>query len=481
MFTVKRIIALMLALIMCVCMMAGCGDKKASTDEVVTLKWYLPGDKNPGLAEVLEEANKISVEKIGAKLDLQFIDTGAFDERMRMIMSSGEEFDLCFTGYINKYNTAARLGGLEPLEELLKTTPALKESIPDYFWDGAKVDGTIYAVPNQQIVASYFTAWIPKRLADKYNLDVEAITEDSQLEPFLKAVKEGEEGIYPWRNNNAYFTVGAEFEELVNAFGIRRDDKKCKVVLIDEQPEWIEGMNIRHSWFKKGYIRPDVVSVGDDSTDYLAGKYAVSKATYKPGAEVSMENTLGEPMVYAPNLGKPYITQKFMTSTLTGISKTSKNKEKAIKLIELINTDKEYYNLICYGIEGKHYTKTGDNTIKLVENSTYKPNGDWKFGNQFNAFVTEGMEPDVWEKTEKMNNEAEVSPLLGFTLDTTKIETELAQCETIRKQYGFSYFMGASKADKSYDEYLERMEKAGKDKIIKEIQSQVDAFLASKK
>ena len=480
MLTLKRIIALLLALVLCMGI-AGCNEKKNDSDEVVTLKWYLPGDNQPGLREVLDEANKISEEKIGVRLDIQTIDTGAFDERMRMIMSSGEEFDLCFTGYINKYNTAARLGGLEPLDELLETTPALKESVPDFFWEGAKVDGTIYAVPNQQIVATFFAAWIPKRLADKYNLDVESITEDSQLEPFLKAVKEGEDGIYPWRNNNAYFSVGAQFEELVNAFGIRRGDDSCEILFIDEQPEWRAGMDVRHSWFKKGYIRPDVVSVGDDTTDYYAGKYAVSKSSYKPGGEVGMSNSMGETMLYTPNLGRPYLSQKFMTSTLTGISKNSKHKEEAIKLIELINTDKEYYNLICYGIEGKHYEKIDDNTIRLIENSGYKPNGDWKYGNQFNAFVTEGMDPDVWEQTEKMNNEAEVSPLLGFTLDTTKIETELAQCETIRKQYGFSYFMGASKADKSYDEYLKRMEKAGKDKIIKEIQSQVDAFLKSKK
>ncbi len=475
----KRIIAFALALVMCLGI-AGCGDKKSASDDVVTLKWYLPGDNQPGLSEVLAEANKISEAKIGAKLDIQFIDTGAFDERMRMIMSSGEQFDLCFTGYINKYNTAARLGGLEPLEELLETTPALKEAIPEFFWQGAKVDGTIYAVPNQQIVATFFAAWTPKRLAEKYNLDVEAITEHTQLEPYLKAIKEGEDGMYPWRNNNAYFSVGANFEELTNAFGIRRGDESCEILFIDEQPEWIEGIKVRNSWFKKGYIRPDVVSVGDDTTDYHAGKYAISISSYKPGGEVGMSNTMGEPMVYTPNLGRPYLSQKFMTSTLTGISKNSKNKEKAIKLIELINTDKEYYNLICYGIEGKHYTKLDDNTIRLVENSNYKPNGDWKFGNQFNAFVTEGMDPDVWEQTEKMNNEAEVSPLLGFTLDTTKIETELAQCETIRKQYGFSFFMGASEVGKAYDEYLERMDKAGKDKIIKEIQSQVDAFLANK-
>ncbi len=477
----KRLIALILALVMCLCLASCVGSKKAGTDDVPTLKWYVPGDNYPGLTEVLEEANKISVEKIGAKLDLQFIDAGSFDERMRMIMSSGEEFDLCFTGYINKYAKAAQMGGLEALDELLDTAPELKESIPNFFWEGAKVDGKIYAVPNQQVVSSHFVVNIPKRLADKYNLDVDSIKTYQDLEPFMEAVKNGEDGIYPWRNSNAYFSVGCRFEEISAAFGIKEGDEKCKVLFIDEQPEWIEGMELRHSWFKKGYIRPDVVSVGNDTTDYLAGKYATHIASYKPGVEINLESTLGEPYVVTRNISEPYVKQANITSTLTGISRTSKYKEKALKLIELINTDKEYYNLICFGIEGKHYTKIDDNTIKFIENSNYKPDAAWKFGNQFNAFVTEGMDADVWVQTEKMNNEAKVSPLLGFVLNTTPIETELAQCETVRKQYGFTYFMGASKIDESYDDYIKKMKSAGADKIVKEIQKQVNEFLKNKK
>ena len=476
----KRVLALILSVVM-VLGITGCGgEKNTDSSDIPVLKWYVPGDNYPGLSEVLEEANKISVEKIGAKVDLQFIDTGAFDERMRMIMASGENYDLCFTGYINKYVKAARMGGLEPLEELLETTPALKESIPQFFWDGATVDGTIYAVPNQQIAAGYFVATVPKRLADKYNLDVDSITDYPQLEPFMAAVKEGEPEIYPWRNANAYFTIGAQYEELLAGFGIKRGTDKPEVVFIDEQPEWIARMNLRHEWFNKGYIRPDVVSVGNDTTDYLAGKYAINISSYKPGCEINFENTIGEPVVVTKNIGKPYIKQSNITSTFIGISRNSKNKEKAIKLIELLNTDKEYYNMICFGLEGKHYTKIDENTIKFVENSNYKPDAAWKFGNQFNAFVTEGMPADVWEQTRKLNDEAELSPLLGFITDTSKIETEISQCETVRKQYGFAYFMGAQKVDASYDEYIKRMKEAGAEKIVAEMQRQIDEFLAAK-
>lgn len=476
----KKRLALLLAFIMLTgSLFAGCA-KKTSNSDSVTLKWYVPGDNYPGLGEVLAAANKITEKRIGVKLDLQFIDTGAYDERMRMMMSSGAKYDLCFTGYINKYVKAAQMGGLEPLDELLKSTPDLVKAIPEFFWDGAKVDGVIYAVPNQQVVSAYPAPAIPTRLVEKYGLAPEAVTSYEELEPFLEAVKNGEEGIYPWRNYNAFFSVGCEFEELSNGFAIRRGDKKCKVVFTDEQPEWIEGMKVRNSWFNKGYIRPDVVSVGDDSTDYLAGKYAVSMTNYKPGAEINLQNTLGEPVTMLKNISKPYVKQAYITAALTGISRTSEHKEEAIKLIELINTDADYCNLICFGIEGKHYTKDKNGTISFIKNSTYKPDAAWKFGNQFNAYVNEGMEADVWEQTEKMNNDAETSPLLGFNLDTANIETELSQCETIRRQYGYAFFMGAQKVDSKYDEYLKRMKEAGSEKIIKEIQGQVNEFLKNK-
>ena len=42
-----------------------------------------------------------------------------------------------------------------------------------------------------------------------------------------------------------------------------------------ETPEYLQGVDTMRDWFKKGYIRQDVASVGDDNTDFNANRYAV--------------------------------------------------------------------------------------------------------------------------------------------------------------------------------------------------------------
>ncbi len=54
------------------------------------------------------------------------------------------------------------------------------------------------------------------------------------------------------------------------------------------------------------------------------------------------------------------------------VSNTSKNKEKAVEFLNLLNTDPELLNGLVYGVEGKAWEKVGDDKLKLLDG--YKPN-----------------------------------------------------------------------------------------------------------
>ena len=69
-------------------------------------------------------------------------------------------------------------------------------------------------------------------------------------------------------------------------------------------------------------------------------------STWKPGQE-----TLYPDYMYV-KIGNPRIDNGASLSTMTGINYKSKNKDKAIKLISLVNTNKELYNLMSLGIKG---------------------------------------------------------------------------------------------------------------------------------
>lgn len=480
-----KIVAAVAALVMVVSM-CGCGNKTATSGgDIPTLKWLVPGSSQPGLDEVLAEVNKITAETIGAKLDIQFIDEGAYDEKMTVNMASGSDYDLCFTGYINNYAKAVRNQALYCMDDLLKTTPALVESIDDYAWEASKYNGKIYAVPNMQIHASSMCLAFRKDLVDKYNFDVLSVKKTQDIEPFLELVAKNEPNYYPYRTNFGLKAITSMYEPPIyfhdyqnGCYAIGEVDGKVKAVEYGEYINTKEKSALMHEWFKKGYIRPDVATVTDDTQAYVSGKYAVWVEAYKPGVEAEYKNNSGVDIEVVP-ISKPIIDASSVRATMIGIGNNCKHPELAIKMIEQLNTNKEIYNLICYGIEGVHYNKVGENRIEVIPNSNYNPNASWKFGNQFNAYLLPGQADDVWERTKELNASALVSPVSGLDLNLDDVRVELTQCNNVSQRYAFLQ-NGSSDPKGAYEASVQETKEAGIDKIIETVQKQVDEFLKNK-
>ncbi len=472
----KKLMATLLAGVM-LFSFAGCGEKtEVDNGEVVTLRWLVPGDKQADLQSVLDEANKILVEKIGAKLDLQFIDNGAFQERMNMYMASGDDYDLAFTGYCNTYSKAVLNEALYPMTDLINEhAPDLWDALPEYMWDFAKIKGEIYSVPNTQVCSQPIAIAVNKEVCDKYNFDYSTVKTIEDLEPMLEVIKQNEPGIYPYKPyHREYMWTYGIYEDTGAGTVVRCDGSSSEVLFSYETPEWKRGREKFIEWHEKGYIRADVDTCGDDTADKMAGRYAFESMNYKPGSEAILKNERGREYDII-RLGKGYMPYSAGTSTMIGIGINSKHPEKAIKLIELLNTDNDFYNLICFGIEGKHYNLNEEGKVEFIDGSGYvMPNAAWKFGNQFNALISDGQDMDVWEKTMKMDDEAIKSPLIGFFLDTDSIKTEIAQISAISKELERAY------TEEAYNAYIEKANLAGREKIRAEVQKQVDAFLASK-
>ncbi|MBO4898645.1 MAG: ABC transporter substrate-binding protein [Clostridia bacterium] len=471
----KKVISLFLAGLMVVCCLSlsGCGKKKGGK-----LVWLLPGDQQPDIAAVTEEINKITKEKIGVEVEFQYIDTGAYTERMKMNMASGYDFDLCFTGYVNPYLDAVNKEGLMDITDLLeKEAPKLKEALPDYAWEVAKVNDKIYAVPNLQIMAPQESLIIFKDISDKYDFDFSTVKEMEDLEPYLEMVKNGENGIFPYNANRSgtnFWTMN-KYEDISSGVVIKTDGSTKEVELIWDTPEYQKGVKTLYDWYSKGYIRPDALAAGDDTQDFIAGRFATGTAGWKPGAEEQNKEKYQRDLFFI-KMQEPYLKKSNCLAAMTGISYNCKNPEAAIKLLELVNTDKELYNLICFGIEGKHYELNEEGKVKKIEDSGYNPNADWKFGNQFNAYLLEGQEDNLWEETAELNLSAKQSPILGFVLDTEPIKTEISQVAAVSGEYTRVIANGAKNPDEYMDEYRKKLETAGIYTIKDEIQRQIDEY-----
>ena len=140
----KKLASLVLALmlVLSVCSFAG------AEDDVIKLTWAMgTGSTAPkDNAMVLEELNKISREKLGVEVDIQYF-TG---DQLQNSIQSGEVFDMYFTcSWYNNFNVAVSnklFANIWP--HLQEWTPDLYATMPENVWELAKSsDGGLYAIP----------------------------------------------------------------------------------------------------------------------------------------------------------------------------------------------------------------------------------------------------------------------------------------------------------------------------------------------
>ncbi|MFC4778805.1 ABC transporter substrate-binding protein [Paenibacillus sp. GCM10023252] len=456
--------------------------------EVELSYYYLTFSEQTDVAAVQAEVNKITKEKINATVKLYPLTWDNFAQKVNVMSAAGDPFDLVFTAawLPNSYYTSVAKNAFLPMDDLLdKYAPTVKSSFTDKLWDGTRVNGKIYGSINKQIMAMPTGVAVRTDLAEKYKLDPNSVKRYNDMEPFYEQVIKGEGGkVHPiyelnFSRDPGYSNMDAIGDTSLPGWVSSEATDELKVVNQYESQAFKDWMAMTNGWFKKGYLFFDDFLPNIDNTPKMkAGGFAsMLGKPIKPGVASEEKNRFAQDFTYIP-LTKATITST--TATLTAISRTSKNPERAAMLIELLNTDKELYNLMCFGIEGKHYKLVDGQVAEAIADSGYGPNTDWIFGNQFNAYYRSKGDVGNWEKTEEINNSAEVSPLLGFNFNPEPIKTEAAQVAAVMKEFDHLE-LGVVDIDKQYPKFLDKLKKAGADKIIAEKQKQLDEWLAAQK
>lgn len=490
----KKVVSTLLCLTTAATMtvgLTGCDNGGSSSD---TLVWYMFGDKPAGLDAVMAKANEIIEPEIGMKLDMQYIDSASFGEKMKLKMASGEAFDLAFTGYNNPYQTAVAMGGLYDITDLIKEVGFTEEEMPQFYLDAVTVDGKIYGLPNIQVVSNPVCWMMDKSLAEELNIDVQKyqdfacnIKTYEDVEKFATMLDELYAKVHEAKpehcviNPTYYELTVPVYESLTGPVCLRQDGSTNELYLDYETPEYKLQMQKRHEWYQKGYIRSDIAAKGTTTTgNDEARQIEIRFSTWKPGQEIYCTNTYGTEQVTA-FFQNPYVGRTSALATSTGVGANSKHPKEAVQLLRLVNTNKELFNILAWGIEGTNYNLNEDGKVIEIPDSGYNKIGEgaWKFGNQFNGLLMAEQEDGIWEATEEMNNTAMKSPALGFVPNTDPISTELANLTNTSSEYAAKKFGTADPAE-WYDEYVQAMEAAGAKKVLDELQKQYDEFLNSK-
>ena len=492
---------------------SGAASQEASDGEAVTLEWYYRGNGIQKDTEMVEEAfNELlktypGMENVTVNFNCYTGDE--YSNAVILAQSADKQIDILNTVGLD-FAEEVEKGTYLPLNDMLAENETLKSTLPDWLWDLGSIDGNIYIVPNYQRAANLMYLTTPKEYMDNYGdkEKIESVIQNPDstveeiaavLEEYCQAVQAGEGATkyMPPLATMYYSQYGFmdNFDKINGEFiAFNKDNKVVDQYLYDEVKE---AYRISGEWYEKGYIHPDIMTISP--SDFQAGNM-MNEVSYifcvnnQAGDEEKVSDYYSQSYGF-DTYAIPIKTNYYITNTWSaggnGVTAKCEHPDKALRLIELMTTEegKDLYNMMVYGIEGVHYEKIDDTHIRTLEYDGTQGGVDTSYagikriiGNTFNAYLNQGCVDGDNELALEINNseDNEISNLMGFNASVENISTQLEQISAVSQEYASSLYNGAlgSGWEDQYNAYLEKMENAGLNEVITELQSQVDAFLA---
>lgn len=316
----KKVLALVLALIMALTIFAACGEKAPDAQGedgkpkklTVWIQQTFSEEFNNGFAALFEEFGEAN----GIEISCEIID--AADLRDTKLPAALESGDTPNIAYIEPASLVA-YAKAGVLADAQGTIDALKANGTEFYpalLDTTFVDGTCYAVP---FSAQSWMLWYRKDLLEKAGYNKAPETWEELLE-MSKATTDASSGIY-----GAGFAAGATASDFNNmsqsilwSYGgsVLKDNK-----LNIDSPESREAIEMLLKFFDEGTVAPDMIA-GDDmanNTAFLSGSacFVVNIPTLasalKSDAPEIWENTGCAPLPAGPEGSYPLAAVNMMS------------------------------------------------------------------------------------------------------------------------------------------------------------------------
>lgn len=468
------------------------------TNEALVIKMLLVGGKPIDYDAVFGELNKKLKEKVNATVEAEFLDWSDWTQKYPLKFAASEDFDIAYTANWAFYNDQALKGGfLELTDEMLKKNmPLTWEAMPAVAWEQSKVNGKQYMVPNNNPEVTDKAVLIREDLRKKYNLD--PVDSPETFANYVKTVAANEKGINAYNAKAADGWKWHELDQILleqqNEFNLvdysmplayKLDDASGKVFNVYDTPEFKELLKYYKDLADNNAWSKNVVSNKNDVwQDMKAGKtasYAHNLGTLAMNlAELRREQPEVELAIADLTPDKKKIAA-ISTQNGFAIHAPSKKAERSLMVIDLLQNDKEIHDLFMYGIAGTHYEAVGEDKFNATAGTpSYTGFSNWGANSPLNRTdASYPAEADAiavaWEQ-KVYNFELET-----FVFNDANVKNEVANVGNVMLRYAIPLEYGLIKdIDKGHADLIKQLKAAGIDKLQAELQSQIDAFLASK-
>ena len=491
----KKLLCLLLSAMMllslCACASGApkSGEPASSEDSgPIKLVWwtYMTVDVPNALEEVLSRANEISAEKIGVTVDMQF----KTEEQFTLDLNTGEYYDMTFScDWCNNFDDNARRGYYYDLTDLLQDeAPALYSAV-DPWWGIGTLNGRVYGVPMlKDLGAEVFFRMNSDYFEKEKGMPLPESMDFSELEPFLKVWKEDHPGEYPLYMPQAGLSGMYQCHErivssyLVIPYSKSGTPEGTKIIPIWEDEEYMNMLRCLHRWYELGYINPDAATTTDMPYSLLTPVRSGTAWTGYKGW--SNPETVGFNVKLVRYIG-PNMSRQTQQGSLIAVNAaaTEECARACLRYMELLYTDREFRDLLAYGIEGKHFNYYEGTVIRTQQGSDDYLMDNFVTGPAVSASVVSASreilaDADQWQKVYAEYEHAKQSDTQGFSFDRTDCEAILAALSAIFENYRSELVTGTVDPDEAMAEIKKQMMAVGLEQVLSEAQSQLDAYLA---
>lgn len=330
------------------------------------------------------------------------------------------QFDIFVVHGYDRYKAYCDSFQLSDLDENIKDKSQLLYTyIYTTFLDAVKYDGVTYAIPNNHAMGKYKLMLVNKQIAKDLFYDPAGLnsvaslfTYDDSGISFIEDVAANCPGVTP---------VVGEYKVPNIKYWNKADDSTFSVLgsLMTSNTTYADveigniftNTNFINGMFYQKRINEITTPAPVGSTDNFAVGFiegtAEDIAKYSDKYQVSV-------------IEAPTPTTDDIYGSMLAVSAYTKDLERAMEIVTLINTDTNLRTILQYGVEGIHWKKdVDDNSIMHIISDKYKMNIR-DTGNVYLTYPGDGISMDYWKYSKTQNLDSFVSLSNGFNYNNEK-------------------------------------------------------------
>ena len=388
---------------------------------------------------------------------------------IKQLIDSGKQVDILSPSYSwsnegieNNYQRDALLGILEPLDDYFLSSSTGKsyiDSMPDNYFDTFKINGSIYGISGTATNILTPTGYsVDKELMRKYGWDVKKpISEQIDI---LKKLQNDDESLCPVYcenfGNPLYYP-----DRFDNWAGVFWNNKEGKVECITSSKEYKAQLSLLYILMQNNLLTYN--DTFDSSSCFI----------YLKLQQYAMNNLLTDQIVgsiESESIQVPFDNYKITNiSNAIGISSKSIYKEKAFELIILTQTNKQLNDLLIFGDDSNANININETVMgrqKILINFL-------RYGNLFICKSFQDYNSLTSTDYYNLYENLDYVPYIGFAFDAEPVAKEYIKIKEIMLTHDF---LNYKSADESLKVLEDKLNKAGVDKFINEINRQYTSW-----